>query len=257
MSPPRKFVRALPVLALLALASCMDPVTEHRVRGNAHFREGDYQGAIAEYDEGLKARPNDAATLILKGNALYELGQLDGAYEAYAKGSVSDVTAADAVRGMALIATRKGDLRDAAKQFERLLTLPKHEHDSTTRVNLAKIYLAQGDLAAAEKQGEAAGHENGNDEAVLFTLGRVYLAEGKPAEARGTFQHLAETNPTKASGAYGLSMVAAKEGKKDEMLASLASAIKLGVPDPAAIAGEPAFAAFKDDPQFLAALPKK
>ena len=242
---------------MLALAGCMDPVTEHRVRGNAHFREGDYQGAIAEYDEGLKARPTDAATLILKGNALYELGQLDGAYDSYSKGWSADKTAADAVRGMALIATRKGDLADAVTQFERLLTLPKHEHDSATRVNLAKIYLAQGNLAAAEKQGEAAGHENGNDEAVLFTLGRVYLAEGKLVEARATFQHLAETNTTKASGAYGQAMVAAKEGKKDEMLSSLAAAIKLGVPDPAAIASEPAFAAFKDDPGFLAALSKK
>jgi tetratricopeptide (TPR) repeat protein len=248
---------ALLALALSSLLACMDPVTEHRVRGNAHFREGDYKGAIAEYDEGLKTKPNDAATLILKGNAQYELGALDDAYASYQKAFASDPTAADAVRGMALIATKKNDLDDAAKQFETLLSMPKHEHDSATRVNLAKIYLAQGKLDLAEKQAVEAGHENGNDETVLFTLGRVYLAEGKPVEARATFQHLIDTNPAKASGPYGLAMVSAKEGKKDEMLQELGVAMQKGVPDPKQIPTEAAFAAYKDDPEFVAAITAK
>jgi tetratricopeptide (TPR) repeat protein len=245
----------------------MDPATEHRVRGNAHFREGDYKGAIAEYDEGLKAKPNDAATLILKGNAQYELGALDEAYASYKSAFASDPTAADAVRGMALIATKRGDLDDAAKQFETLLAMPKHEHDSATRVNLAKIYLAQANVGGdtphpekldlAEKQAVEAGHENGVDETVLFTLGRVYLAEEKLAEARATFQHLVDTNPTKASGPYGLAMVSAKEGKKDEMLQELGVALQKGVPDPKQIPTEAAFAAYKDDPQFVAAVGPK
>jgi tetratricopeptide (TPR) repeat protein len=245
---------ALSFVSLVSLAGCMDPATEHRVRGNAHFREGDYKGAIAEYDEGLKAKPNDAATLILKGNAQYELGALDDAYASYKAAFASDPTAADAVRGMALIATKRGDLDDAAKQFETLLGMPKHEHDSATRVNLAKIYLAQNKLDLAEKQAVEAGHENGVDETVLFTLGRVYLAEDKLAEARATFQHLVDTNPAKASGPYGLAMVSAKEGKKDEMLQELGAALQKGVPDPKQIPTEAAFAAYKDDPQFVAAI---
>jgi len=248
---------SLVALGALLLVGCMDSVTEHRVRGNAHFREGDYKGAIAEYDLGLQKKPNDAATLILKGNAQYELGLLDDAYTSYRNAFQSDKTAADAVRGMALIATKRGDLDDAAKQFSTLLTMDKHEHDSATRVNLAKIYLAQKKLDLAEQQAVEAGHENGTDETVLFTLGRVYLAEEKLVEARATFQHLAETNPTKASGAYGLAMVSAREGKKDEMLQELGKAIGLGVPDPTQIPAEAAFAAYKDDPQFVAAIAKK
>jgi hypothetical protein len=131
-------------------------------------------------------------------------------------------------------------------------------------VNLAKIYLAQATLGGgtprpekldlAEKQAVEAGHENGTDETVLFTLGRVYLAEDKLVEARATFQHLIDTNPAKASGPYGLAMVSAKEGKKDEMLQELGVALQKGVPDPKQIPTEAAFAAYKDDPQFVAAL---
>jgi tetratricopeptide (TPR) repeat protein len=254
----RVFLASVLALASLGAAGCMDRVTEHRVRGNAHFREGDYEGAIKEYDEGLAVKPTDAATLILRGNAQYELGRLDDAYASYAKAYAADNSAADAVRGMALIASKKNDLADAATQFERLLAMPKHEHDSATRVNLAKIYLAQGKLAEAEKQAVEAGHESGNDETVLFTLGRVYLAAGKLDEATSTFQHLIETNPGKASGPYGLAMVAAKRGDKAEALKQLQDAMTKGIPDPGAIPKEPAFAALKDDPDFLAvAAPKK
>lgn len=258
---------ALLVFVVVSSVACMDRVTEHRVRGNAHFREGDYKGAIAEYDEGLKTKPNDAATLILKGNAQYELGLLDDAYASYRKAWQSDNTAADAVRGMALIATKMNDLDDAAKQFETLLSLPKHEHDSATRVNLAKIYLAQATaggmaprqdkLDLAEKQAVEAGHENGSDETVLFTLGRVYLAQKKLVEARATFQHLIDMNPTKASGSYGLAMVSAAEKKKDEMLQELGVALQKGVPDPSQIAGDAAFADYKNDAEFVATITKK
>ena len=251
-------ILALSTILALSSSGCMDRVTEHRVRGNAHFREGDYEGAIKEYDEGLAVKPADAATLILRGNAQYELGRLDDAYASYAKAYAADNSAADAVRGMALIASKKNDLGDAATQFERLLAMPKHEHDSSTRVNLAKIYLAQGKLPEAEKAAVEAGHESGNDETVLFTLGRVYLAAGKLDEATSTFSHLVETNPGKASGPYGLAMVAAKRGDKPQALKQLQDAMAKGIPDVAAIAKEPAFASLKDDPDFLAiATPKK
>ena len=239
------------------MVGCMDRVTEHRVRGNAHARQGDYVGAITEYDEGLKGKPDDAATLILKGNAQYELGKLDDAYGSYQKAFAADAKAADAVRGMALIATRRADYVDAATQFERLLSMPQHEHDAATRVNLAKVYLAMGKVDQAEKQAVEAGHESGDDEQVLFTLGRVYLAEGKLDEATATFKHLLDTNPSKASGACGLALVAAKKGDRSETLKQLTEAMSKGVPDPTAVSKDPAFAAYKEDPEFVAiATPK-
>ena len=240
-------------------AGCMDGVTEHRVRGNAHFREKDFVGAIAEYDEGLKTRPNDAATLILKGNALYELGRLDDAYDAFAKAYAADPKAADAIRGMAMIATTRSDLPDAATQFERMLGLPEHEHDSATRINLAKVDLALGKLDVAEQQAVEAAHENGNDEAVLFTLGRVYVAEGKIDEANSTFSHLIEVAPGKPSGPYGLALVSAKQGDKAGVIAHVGEAMSKGMKDEDAqlIAKDKAFVAYKDDPAFLAATTKK
>jgi len=254
----RTLRRMAAIVAISAIASsgCMDRVTEHRVRGNAHFREGDYAGAVAEYDKGLAVKPNDPATLILKGNALYELNKLDEARAAFQKALDTDKNAVDAVRGLALVASRKGDLDGAAAAFERLLTLRGHEHDSATRVNLAKVYLAQGKLDLAEKQAVEAGHENGTDENVLFTLGRVYIAANKLDEANATFKHLVEVAPTRASGPYGLAMVAAKKGDKTEALARLGDAVGKGIPDGAAIAKDPLFAAMKDDPAFIALVEK-
>ncbi len=241
-------------IALLLLAGCVDGPTEHRVRANAFFRGGDYASALKECDEGLRQRPDDIGTLILRGKTLFELdrsaeakGDFDRAIElSRGKGRIY---LGDAYLGLAIIASRNRDWPGARDAFEQLLALDPH--DASTHTNLARVYLELGDLPKAEEHASFAASVRPDDEATLFVLGRVYLASGKLPEATAAFSKIAESNARAPSAPYGLAMVAARQGDKAAALDKLRAAVALKVPNPGEIASDPAFASLRDDPEFV------
>jgi tetratricopeptide (TPR) repeat protein len=247
-------------IALLALVAwaptlgCVNQPTEHRVKANAYFRGGQYADALKECDLGLLAKPDDVGTLILRAKALFELDRLPEAKADYARSvelgeGKGKTYMGDAYLGLAILASRDKDWKEARTQFEKLLATDPD--DVGTRTNLARVCLELGDLPKAEEHAQVAVSLRGQDEAALFTLGRVLLAEGKLDAAGATFSRIASVNPRAPSAPYGLSMVAAKKGDRDAALAKLSQAVALKVPNPGEIAEDPAFASLKDDPDFV------
>src|SRR5687767_1635685 len=98
-------------LALLFAVGCVEPAAEHRVRANAFLRAGDADAAVKEIEAGLSKKPGDAALLILRGKALFELDRLDDARASYAEALAAPKaegdSLADAHLGLAIIASRK------------------------------------------------------------------------------------------------------------------------------------------------------
>lgn len=244
-----------PLFLLLALLlGCVNNTTEHRVRANAFFRAGHYPEALKECDLGLVGKPDDVGTLILRAKSLFELDRLAESKADYARavalGQGSGKTyMGDAYLGLAILASRDKDWKEARVEFEKLLATDPD--DVGTRTNLARVCLELGNLAKAEEHARVAVALRGQDEAALFVLGRVLLAEGKLEDAGDAFSKLSAANPKASSGPYGLAMVAARKGDRAAALERLGQAVALKVPNPSEIADDPAFASMKDDPEFV------
>lgn len=243
----------------LALAGCVDPATDHRVKANAFLKGGDAETALKECELGLASKPDDAALLIMKGKTLFELGRFDDAKVAYthavdAAGGKADRALSDAYLGLGTIASRQKDWARARSSFEMLVRF--NEKDAYSHLNVARTCLELADMDCAVTHAELAGHLRGDEEGVLYTLGTVYLAAGKLKEAELTFQHICDVVPAASSCPYGVALVAAKAGDKPRALQQLGEAIKRKVPNPAQIAADPGFAPLKDDPEFAALVAK-
>ena len=79
-------LRAYPLMLLLALVSVAAPqegAVTHLDRGNALLDQGDLDGAIAEYREALRLKPDYANVHNNLGVALKGKGGLDGAIAEY------------------------------------------------------------------------------------------------------------------------------------------------------------------------------
>ncbi len=183
---------AIALAVAFAAGGCVESSTEHRIRANALFKGGDYAAALAECDQGLAKKPDDASLLVLKGKTAFELGRLDDARAAYQHAvdvgkDKRGVFLGDAYLGLAIVATRTSDWASARARFLDLLEL--NPRDATSHANLAKIELELGSTAEAISHAEQAARIRGDDEQVLFTLGSVYLAAGRLDEAMKTFEH--------------------------------------------------------------------
>ncbi len=251
----RVLTGALLLMSAPGVTGCVDHAAEHRVRANAFLRGGDAAAALKECDDGLAGKPGNVPLLILRGKALFELDRLDesrGAYEASvaaAKGE-DPLSLSEAYLGLAMVASRQKNWPEARKQFETLLH--NNDRDATSHLNIAKACLEMHDVPCAVSHAEEAGRMRGNEEPVLIALGHIYLAADMPKEAELTFQHICEVIPGAATCPYGLALVAAKKGDKPRALAQLREAVKRKLPNPEKIGLEAGFAAFKDDPEFLA-----
>ena len=147
-----------------------------------------------------------------------------------------------------MIASRQKDWAAARTHFEALVRI--NDKDASSHLNVAKTCLELGDLACAVSHGEAAAHQRGDEEPVLYALGTIYLAAGKPHDAELTFRHICDAIPGAASCPYGLALVAARSGDRKKALDELSDAVHRKLPNPDQIARDPGFASLRDDPEF-------
>ncbi len=256
-SPASSWPRAVLAALLLLLGACVDQAAEHRVRANAFLRGGDPSAALKECDDGLAGKKGDVPLLILRGKALFELDRLDdarGAYQAAvdAAGHEEARPFAEAYLGLAMVASRQKDWASARKHFESLVRInDKGDYkDASSHLNVAKACLELKDFDCAVAHAEAAGHQRGDEEPVLYALGSIYLAAGKVDDAALTFRHICETSPGAASCPYGLALVAARKGDRKKAIEELDDAVRRKLPNPDQIARDPGFASLTDDPEF-------
>ena len=219
-----------------AAAVCFENVT-HLVPGepNAwyylgviHQGAGRFDEAVEAFEQVLKSRPDDLATLLRAGEIRFQQRRLDEAGAYFDRAQTLDPNSAAVAFGRGRIANAQRQWQEAVDHFERTLELQPDADSVLHPLGLAHRRL--GDLEAAKAALAAAGPNTPVFDdplmARLFELtatSRSFFIEGNRARRRGLHE-LAETyyrralnlDPTDASVLYNLGTLLGELGRVDE-----------------------------------------
>lgn len=122
------------------------------------YKQGDYQGAIAEYTLAIQFEPNIAIAFSCRGDAHYKLGQEEKA--------MADYNQAVAINpAMAIAYYRRGNLYYSAKKYD--LAVAEYNLAIERKPDFALAYVNRG-CANRELYGEREGTEDWQLAAKLF-----------------------------------------------------------------------------------------
>jgi tetratricopeptide (TPR) repeat protein len=239
-------------LLLLAVcsAACSSDGAKHKAAGNVLFKQGDLDGAIAEYRAALSAAPGDANAHTLYANALFERGSLDEARREYQAALSVDPRARAALQGLSTVALREQKPAESRALLERMLA--NEPRDVEAHAALGKLLYAEGDLDGAERHLREALVYAQNDRSALYTLGLVLAKKRDQEQANAIFDRLDSLTPGKAYSPYGRAVAAATVGHDDEALKWLAVALDRGIDDLGQVEADQSFGALRASPRFAA-----
>lgn len=155
------------------------------------FTNGDYAGAVKEYQRAISLAPN------------------------------SDMVP-DAYNSMGQAYTQNQDNESAIKAYQQAIRRDPTRSD--IRVTLGNVYYYQGDYDSAVAQYEQAVRTDPST-ANRFSLGQGYMAAGNYSEAEIQFARVRDQAPNQPSGHYGLGQVYAKQGRYDKAIEEFQGAI--------------------------------
>lgn len=107
-----------------------------------HRRLGDFQSAVRVCRVGLARHPGYTSARVTLGRALLGLGQLDAAQAELAAVLHSAPENLAALRGLAEIQTRRGDLGQALEYYRTAQTLAPHDFEIASAVSQLEASLA-------------------------------------------------------------------------------------------------------------------
>jgi tetratricopeptide (TPR) repeat protein len=135
-------------LADLAEAARKDPGRYRILLGNFLYRTGRVRESIAEFDEVLRANPDDADAYNFRGIAWFSSNEFDRAIADYTEAIRLDPGAPFFYSNRGYSRRKAGDLDGAVKDFDKALSLdPSHDHALKGR---AIAHARRGDAAAAQ-----------------------------------------------------------------------------------------------------------
>jgi Flp pilus assembly protein TadD len=137
--------------ALKPLKLSPELAAQHSSQGMALYKRGDWNGAVAEFQEAIRLYPYDAMTHSNLALALQKKGDRDGAIAQYREAirlkPPSKQNLLMIRNNLAVALYLKGDWEGAANEFHEVIQLKPE--DATAHRNLARALLKQGDLDSA------------------------------------------------------------------------------------------------------------
>lgn len=159
--------------------------------GLTMFTDGNYEGAIKEYQRAIALAPNASVVV-------------------------------DAYNSMGQAYTQNGDNENAIKAYKQ--AIQRDPTRSDIRVTLGNVYYYQGDYTEAVAQYEQAVRTDPSA-SNRFSLGQGQMANGNYSEAEFQFARVRDMAPNEPSGHYGLGQLYAKQGRQDKAIEEFQSAI--------------------------------
>ncbi|WP_299413740.1 serine/threonine-protein kinase [Acaryochloris sp. IP29b_bin.148] len=194
-------------------------------QGYAKYRKGDYQGAIADYNESIRLNSDSADAFNERGLAKYSLGDYDAALTDYNHSLDLDDQQADAYgnRGLAKHALR--DYRAAIEDYDQALRLnPQYAYVYGNR-GLSKYNLK--DLGGAIADFDQALRLNSNLADVLRNRGRAQYDSGHYQAALEDYDAALRIDADNATAYNGRAHTKGKLGDRQGQLDDLDKALEL------------------------------
>jgi Flp pilus assembly protein TadD len=156
----------------------------HMIMADQFVLQGDSDNAIAQYREAIRLNPRMPGVHFELAGQLKESSNPALKTEAEREFKIAlSLNQFDekAWRGLGEIMADKGDLPEAKQDYTKALALsPK---DSDVETDLAKLYVAQGNMQAATSLLESAVKDDPTNIVALYQLSGVYRETGRTADA--------------------------------------------------------------------------
>ncbi len=127
-------------VACLWLVGCGGPVTP-KEKGYVHVQFGQWQEAIADYDEAIAVDPNDGESLTGRGRAYYSLNELDAAMSDYNEAIRVAPLYSEAYYLRAIVYEVFGETKLAAADRQRARTLDPQVQQARVGAPAPPLYL--------------------------------------------------------------------------------------------------------------------
>jgi Flp pilus assembly protein TadD len=197
----------------------------HNNLGNALFRQGQVEQAMAHYAEALRLRPNDAVAHIKLGLALLSQGQVEQAMAHYAEALrlQPDFDEAHIYLGNALF--RQGQVEKAMAHYAEVLRL--YPRSAVAHINLGLALLSQGQVEQAMAHYAEALRLYPNYAEAYNGLGGALMNQGRIDEALIMFQKAVQIKPNFSEAYYNLGFLFAKQGDVNKAIAMFQKAVQI------------------------------
>lgn len=145
----------------LQSADAAHPGQAHFVAGLSYHEQKLYVRASERFDQASRLEPGYFTIYFFQGFALFNLGRLDAAQQAFEKYLAFDVGEAEAHFGLGIVALEQDRTADAERSFERAIELARGGSEATSlpaaarrdvaryEARLADVYLRRNELAPA------------------------------------------------------------------------------------------------------------
>ena len=196
----------------------------HRDAGFLYFEQGQIDKALDEFDQALKADPQDASTHFGSGLCWYAKGEFDKAIEAFKKTLEIDPRHPQADYQLGLCYLRKKEFSEALVHFKRVLKLDPESKQAYYQLGQAYLEQKQYDLALeALKKNVKLNPEVSSAHQVL---GVAYLEQGRTDKAMDEFNRALKADPQDAGPHFYLGLCCYAKGEFDKAVEAFKKTLK-------------------------------
>ncbi|GAM98400.1 hypothetical protein U91I_02033 [alpha proteobacterium U9-1i] len=196
-------------------------------RALAMYQTRDFQGALTNYDEALRVRPDSLDALGGRADTYqYGLADFDRAIADYDTLLSRRETANDLIRRGNAYQYGKQDLDRALADYDRALLL---DANAAVQVDRGNIFYARGDYAAAMAQYDAGARRDPTDVAALFNRGNAKWALNDVPGAVTDWTATLGINPNYADALGNRGDAYRVQGHYDQALVDLDRALAIRV----------------------------
>jgi tetratricopeptide (TPR) repeat protein len=231
----------------------------HDNYGMILLRKGDTDGAIQQYGEAIKIKPDFVGAQVNLGYALARRGRFDEAISHYEQAVKLKPDSAEAHNDLGHALVEKGRFDDAIAHYQKAIQFKPDSADAFN--NLGAVYATMGRIDEAISQYQHAirlrpgfanahynlaaelGHKGQIEQSILefreairfkpdLLDARLYLGEalartGRIDEAIGQYQETLRQKPDFAEARFNLGLALATQGKLDEAIRDFQEVIRL------------------------------
>jgi tetratricopeptide (TPR) repeat protein len=201
-------------------------------RGNAYDEKGEYNRAIADFNEALKLNPKDAGAFNNRGSSYHKKGEYNRAAADFNEALKLNPKDACAFNNRGIFYYNKEEYNRAIADFDRSIQL--NTKDSYAFHNRGNFYNNKGEYNRAIADLDRAIQLNPKDADAFYSRGLAYNNKGEYDSAIADFNQAILLNPKDADAFYSRGLAYNKKGEYDRAIADYNQAILLNPKDAAA-----------------------